>query len=198
VLGGHRPTGTHGNLLLDELAGARVVWAGDQPLAEAVGALGDDDGYVIPFGGTSAESIEGYAACGRELRSQVGDFDAVVVALGSGGTMAGLVKELGPARVVGVDTGALADPRATVAALAGVDPAALRIDGDQVGAGYGTVTDAVRAALALTARSEGIFLDPTYTGRAMASLIAGGHGSRLVFLHSGGLPSLFAADGVIA
>ncbi|MBQ0989585.1 hypothetical protein [Micromonospora sp. H61] len=74
-----------------------------------------------------------------------------------------------------------------------VEPDALRIDGTQVGAGYRTLTGAVRAALEVTARTEGVFLDPTYTGRAMAALLAGSfpHGDRVVFLHSGGLPGLF-------
>jgi len=181
-----------GNLVLDELAGAEKVWAGDRPLADVV-EESRGDAFVIPFGGSSATSIEGYATCGRELKAQLGDFDTVVTALGSGGTMAGLVKELGPERVVGVDTGAVPDPAATVAGLLGgaVAPGDLRIDRNQVGAGYAALTDAVRDALALTARTEGVFLDPTYTGRAMASLIAGGHGDRVVFLHSGGLPGLF-------
>jgi D-cysteine desulfhydrase len=181
-----------GNLVLDGLAGAQVIWAGDTPLADAVEEH-KGDAFVIPFGGSSPASIDGYATCGRELRAQIPGFDAVVVALGSGGTMAGLVKELGPERVVGVDTGAVPDPRATVAGLLGgaVAPGDLRIDREQVGAGYAALTDAVREALALVARTEGVFLDPTYTGRAMASLIAGGHGDRIVFLHSGGLPGLF-------
>lgn len=190
-----------GNLLLDDLAGAEIRWAGGTPLDEAVRG---EEGFVIPFGGSNAVSIEGYATCAREIKAQVEDFDVVVTALGSGGTMAGLVKELGPQRVVGVDTGAVPDPAKAVTDLLGTPadvpgppagllgtPAELRIDRNQVGAGYAALTDAVRDALALTARTEGVFLDPTYTGRAMASLIAGGHGDRVVFLHSGGLPGLF-------
>jgi D-cysteine desulfhydrase len=97
--------------------------------------------------------------------------------------------------VVGVSVGAVPDPRATVAGLlvGEVEPDALRIDGSQVGAGYRTFTDAARAALETTARDEGVFLDPTYTGRAMAALLAGSfpHGDRVIFLHTGGLPGLF-------
>jgi L-cysteate sulfo-lyase len=77
-----------------------------------------------------------------------------------------------------------------------VAPADLRIDRGQIGAGYAELTDSVREALALTARREGVFLDPTYTGRAMASVIAGGHGDRIVFLHTGGLPGLFGHPGL--
>jgi hypothetical protein len=95
-----------------------IVWAGETPLADAV-EQNRKDAFVIPFGGSSPASIEGYATCGRELKAQLGDFDAVVTAVGSGGTMAGLVKELGPERVIGVDTGAVPDPRATVAGLLG-------------------------------------------------------------------------------
>jgi hypothetical protein len=74
-----------------------------------------------------------------------------------------------------VDTGAVADGRERVAGMvAGLDttgstdPAALRWDGDQVGAGYGSLTEPVREALTLLARTEGIVLDPVYTGRAAA------------------------------
>ncbi|MEU4531299.1 pyridoxal-phosphate dependent enzyme [Micromonospora ureilytica] len=198
VLAGPPPESRRGNLLLDGLAGAEIVWAGDSPLAEVVAVEAERrSAYVIPFGGTSPTSIQGYVDCGRELRAQLPTVDGVevVAALGSGGTMAGLVRELGAQRVIGVDVGAVPDPRATVAGLlvGEVEPDALRIDGSQVGAGYRTLTDAVRAALEVTARTEGVFLDPTYTGRAMAALLAGSfpRGDRVVFLHSGGLPGLF-------
>jgi len=193
VLRGERPATARGNLILDELTGATVVWAGDAPLDEVAAA---QDGYVIPFGGTSAFAARGYADCARELLTQLPDLGTVVVALGSGGTMAGLVSVLGPERVYGVDTGALPDARATLAALLAemgspVDPAALRIDGSQVGPGYAALTDPVREALALAARTEGLFLDPTYTGRAFAALCAARPAGKVVFLHSGGLPGLF-------
>ncbi|MET8234281.1 pyridoxal-phosphate dependent enzyme [Micromonospora sp. NPDC005298] len=198
VLAGPPAAHRRGNLLLDELAGAEIVWCGDRPLAEVVAVEARRrSAYVIPFGGSSPASVQGYVDCGRELRAQVPDIDRaeVVVAVGSGGMMAGLVRELGAGRVVGVDTGAVADPRAAVTGLLDgeVEPGALRIDGSQVGAGYGTVSDSVRSALSVTAREEGVFLDPTYTGRAMAALLAGSfpHGDRVVFLHSGGLPGLF-------
>ncbi|MFI5491477.1 pyridoxal-phosphate dependent enzyme [Actinoplanes sp. NPDC051859] len=193
VLRGDPPATHRGNLLLDELSGAAIVWAGAAPLDEVAAA---QDGYVIPFGGTSPVSARGYQGCARELLAQLPDLSTVVVALGSGGTMAGLVAELGPHRVQGVDVGALPDPRATVAALltdmgTPADPAALQIDETQVGAGYATLTDSVRSALVLAARTEGLFLDPTYTGRALAGLRANPPDGKVVFLHTGGLPGLF-------
>lgn len=198
VLAGPPPPTPRGNLLLDALAGAQIVWAGDRPLAEVVAVEAERrSAYVIPFGGTCTESIQAYVDCARELRTQLPAIARaeVVVALGSGGSMAGLVRELGAQRVIGVDVGAVPDPRATVAGLlvGEVEPDALRIDGSQVGAGYRTLTDAVRAALEITAGTEGIFLDPTYTGRAMAALLAGSfpRGDRVVFVHTGGLPGLF-------
>jgi L-cysteate sulfo-lyase len=193
VLGGTEPAAARGNLILDSLAGARIVWAGDAPLAEVAAA---QQGFVIPFGGTSAFSALGYVDCGRELAAQLPDLSTVVVAVGSGGTMAGLVAALGPERVFGVDTGAVPDARATVAGLleamgAAVKPAALQIDGSHVGAGYAVLTRPVQEALTLAARTEGLFLDPTYTGRALAGLRASPPDGKVVFLHSGGLPGLF-------
>ena len=64
--------------------------------------------------------------------------------------------------------------------------------------GYGRLNDAVREAMALAARREGLLLDPVYTGRAMAGLIdhvRSGRiapGSRVLFVHTGGQPALFA------
>jgi D-cysteine desulfhydrase len=196
VLAGERPLTSRGNLLLDALAGAEIVWAGSAPPAEVVEAERAKRyrPYVVPFGGSSVASAQGYVDCAREIESQLPDVDQVVVAVGSGGTMAGLVRALGPERVLGIDTGAVPDVVKTVAELAGdVDPAALRIDRGQVGAGYAKLTEKVREALKLAARTEGLFLDPIYTGRALAGLIAGGlpRRGRTVFLHSGGLPGLF-------
>jgi L-cysteate sulfo-lyase len=206
VLAGRPAEPDRGNLLLDSLAGAEIVWAGRTPLdqcAEATAAELRGWGarpYVIPFGGSSAGSAQGYVDCAREIEKQLGEFDRIVVPVGSGGTMAGLVAALGPDRVIGVDVGAVADPASTVAALVNampdtaVEPGDLHIDRGQIGPGYGAFTERVREALKLAARTEGLFLDATYTGRALASLVAGSvpqHG-RTVFLHSGGLPGLFA------
>lgn len=212
VLAGTPEGSAHGNLALDALFGATVVWAGDVhgralgAAAATVAARLRADGAVpalIPFGGSSTLGARGYATCGDELLSELPDLDTVVVALGSGGTMAGLVHTLGPERVLGVHCGAVTDPADIVAAfvseLSGtaLPPDSLRLRLDQVGEGYGALTEPVVAALNRTARAEGVVLDPVYTGRAMAGLIAAvqdGHivrGRRTVFVHTGGLPGLF-------
>jgi L-cysteate sulfo-lyase len=211
-----------GNLLLDEIFGARIRWAGDADdlrLAavadETAAELASSGAHpaVIPFGGSNRDGALAYADAARELRDQLadelGDQGGLlaqltsVVAVGSGGTIAGLVAELGPAYVLGVHTGAVAAPGEAIAALASaitaesLDPQILRIRTDQVGAGYGRLTEATAAAIRLAARTEGLLLDPTYTGRAMAGLIAAagdgdlGRDTLVVFWHTGGLPGLF-------
>ena len=160
---------------------------------------------VVPFGGSSVVGARGYVAAGHELLAQLPDVRTVVVAVGSGGTMAGLVDALGADRVLGVDTGAVPDARERVldlvAGLAherGAAPASdLRLRDDEVGAGYATLTPAVRDALRGVARTEGVVLDPVYTGRAAAGLLAAvcdgavRPGTPTVLLHTGGLPGLF-------
>jgi 1-aminocyclopropane-1-carboxylate deaminase/D-cysteine desulfhydrase-like pyridoxal-dependent ACC family enzyme len=187
-----------GNVLLDGLYGARIVWSGDEPAesrAASVVAELETAGtrvHRVAFGGSDAHSVQGFVDAGHELTGQVGEVDHVVVALGSGGTMAGLVEALGPERVLGVHCGAVAEPHAVVAGFL-----ALRVDEGRVGSGYAHLTDEAREALVLVARTTGILLDPTYTARAAAGLAAAvregsiGPGDRVVLWHSGGVPGLF-------
>ncbi|WP_446038923.1 D-cysteine desulfhydrase family protein [Streptomyces sp. SID1121] len=220
VLKGSPPGAVGGNIALDGILGARIVWAGDvdqaglgavlDEVAEELRAQGAGPA-VIPFGGSSVLAARGYAEAGHELLAQAPDLATVVVAMGSGGTMAGLVHALGADRVLGVDVGAVTDPGQVVsdfvAGLAGPGASAahaLRLRRDQVGAGYAELTDAVTDALTVTARAEGVVLDPVYTGRAMAGLIAAvaegdvRPGQRTVFLHTGGLPGLFGHTAAMA
>lgn len=211
VLDGHAPREHRGNLLLDRLLGATVLWAGDRSTADVPDEAGQDGrhGRVhrIPFGGSSPASAEAYVTAGDELGSQVPDVRHVVVAVGSGGTMAGLVVALGAARVLGVDSGAVPDATGTVHDLvtamrpaADVRRSSLRVDRQQVGAGYEHLSATTRSAVELAARTEGLVLDPTYSGRAMAGLVAAvrsglvARGERTVFLHTGGLPGLFGHE----
>ncbi|WP_309068979.1 D-cysteine desulfhydrase family protein [Microbacterium sp.] len=212
VLGGARPAVAQGNLLLDGLFGARIEWAGDLPphgltafTTTVVDHLrrGGARPFVIPFGGSDSLGARGYCTCATEILEQVPDVRHVVTALSSGGTMAGLVAVLGVDRVLGVDVGALPDAAQAVAAYAAplirgdrIDPATLRVR-DQSGDGYKRYTPQARAALEMVARTEAVVLDPTYTARAMAGLIAAveegeiAPGRPVVFVHTGGVPGLF-------
>ena len=217
VLTSARPSVPTGNVLLDEVLRPDIVWAGardydgaDAAIEEACERLAAEGRrpYCIPVGGASTVGALGYVAGGLELRDQVPDLALVVTADGSGGTHAGLAAGLGDHRLVlGVDVGTrpdlaakVAEKAADAADLAGLpEPVgALQLDHDRFGAGYGAPTDECREALHLTATLEGLLLDPVYTGKAMAGLIAAARERRLppegsiVFLHTGGTPALFA------
>ena len=174
--------------------------------------------YIVPLGGSNATGALGYAACARELLVQAealcGGFDAIVLACSSGGSQAGLVaglEALGhPARVIGVEVdgnrdgvaAAVREVAAATAKLLGLDQGAILARIEVVAGygapGYGLPTPQMRRAVELAARREGLLLDPVYSGKAMAGLIgliAEGQfesGERVVFLHGGGAPALFA------
>ncbi|HEX8304303.1 MAG TPA: pyridoxal-phosphate dependent enzyme [Jatrophihabitans sp.] len=212
VLSGRHDGPRSGNVALEGLFGARVHWAGEAgfvELGEIATGITEQlraDGarpMLLPLGGSTAIGARGYLEAGRELLGQLPDLHTAVVALGSGGTMAGLVAALGPERVFGVDVGALADPAGVVAGLASavgsrvIAGSELRVILDQVGPGYVHVTDQSAAAMQLVGRTEGLVLDPIYTGRTMAALVAAVEdgtitaGVKTVFLHTGGMPGLF-------
>lgn len=224
VLGGAAPDVANGNLLLDHLLGARIHWAGAHRKGEDIPALCERlraDGlqpYAVPYGGSNAVGALGFVEAVRELRAQApagGGFSHVVFPSSSGGTHAGLLagaRHYGlECALVGIridkedDDAPFAD---TVAALAtevaqalGLDarfaPDALGLVEDYAGT-YGAVGAAEREAIELVARTEGILLDPVYTGRALAGLVDGIRGGRfapddrVLFWHTGGTPALFA------
>lgn len=216
VLAGDGPECATGNLALDGLFQADVRWAGDvagSALADEVAAVAEElqkrgeRPVIFPFGGSNALAARGYVACAVELEEQAPDSEHVVVAVGSGATMAGLVAGLGAGRVLGIDAGAVPDARARVAAIVeelsnlGLlrAPASftLRLDHDQIGPGYEQLTDQARRAIDDAGRCEGLVLDPVYTAKALAGLAAAVEreeirpGERTVFVHTGGLPGLF-------
>lgn len=225
VMAGPRPETSTGNVLLIEILGAGLTWTDlregmhydqiEAAIDEAADRL-EAEGrrtYRMPIGGATAVGALGYVRAAGELRDQAtaqfGAIDVVVTAAGSGGTHAGLAAGLGDLdRVLGVDVGARTDlddvvpeKAAEAAALAGLPAPAgtVRIDHGRVGGGYGAPTEECRRAVVLAARAEGLLLDPVYTGKAMAGLVAAraagdiGPATRTVFLHTGGLPALFAA-----
>lgn len=217
VLSSTPPSSPVGNVVLDLVLAPRIEWAGRldyAALEDAITAAAERlraEGrrpYAMPIGGASVIGEQGYVLAAEELRGQLPDIDLVVTAIGSGGTQAGLVAGFGDhARVLGVDVGARPDGAeavargaAAAAAFAGLpEPVGTpQVEGGQVGPGYAVPTVEGRAAVALAARTEALLLDPVYTGKAMAGLIAARRDGRIerhtrtVFLHTGGLPALFA------
>jgi len=216
-----------GNVLLDRLLGGRIrTVAADTDMnaemeieAEAVRAEGGKP-YIIPGGGSNAVGALGYVDCALELAAQANDeslvIDRIVTATGSAGTHAGLVAGLA---VSGADIPVLGigvrAPKAKqeenvfklaveTAGLLGhqerVSRGMVVADCDYVGAGYGLIDQAVVDALKLAARTEGLLLDPVYTGKAMKGLIAlarqgAFEGQTVVFLHTGGSQGLFGYHG---
>ncbi|MCA6297967.1 MAG: D-cysteine desulfhydrase [Phenylobacterium sp.] len=211
-----------GNVLLDRLLGGRLrrVPAGSdmnaalEAVADEVRARGGRP-YVIPGGGSNAVGALGYAECARELVAQADalglKIDRIVTATGSAGTHAGLVAGLA---VIGADIpvhgfGVRAPKdrqEANVHALAEATADLLgqgdRVrrdmtvaDCDYVGEGYGIADEGVFEALRLAARTEGLLLDPVYTGKAIKGLIDYARrgrwaGETVVFLHTGGAQGL--------
>jgi D-cysteine desulfhydrase family pyridoxal phosphate-dependent enzyme len=216
------PDELSGNLLVDKLLDTALHFIGPadyyalEAAIERVAAALARDGrrpYAIPVGGASVTGVGAYVDAAAELAAQAAalgvDIGTVVVADGSGGTHAGLLAGTDPStRVLGVDVGTRPDlddvvPRLACAAAERLGRAAppprAEIDHDRFGRGYGAVTDAAVAAIELAARHEGLVLDPVYTGKAMAGLVAAvreeriDRGRAVLFWHTGGSPALFAA-----
>ncbi len=214
-----------GNLLLDRLLDAEIhfVMPGDDADERIAGAMVDlrDRGerpYLIPVGGSNAIGAFGYVTATLELVAQLfqtGEAPSrLYYASGSRGTQAGLA--LGakmysaPYRLYGIAVSG-GDPEKTERAVEVANEAAemLRVptrltadelltDEGYIGEGYGIPTAACLEAIRLVAHNEGIFLDPVYSGKAMAGMIdhirRGEIAPRdtVVFLHTGGSPALFA------
>ena len=173
--------------------------------------------YIIPGGASNAMGALGYVACAQETMEQLFrerlDIHTMIVPSGSAGTHAGIVTGICGTNtqipVLGINVSRSKDVqealvyklvRAT-AELAGVQqeiPAsAVTCFGDYVGAGYSLPTDSMVEAVKLLARTEGILLDPVYSGKAMAGLVdlvrkgSFPMGSNVLFLHTGGSAALY-------
>ena len=191
VLRGHAPTVATGNLLLDHLLGARIVFAGEHPLEQAGETAEGHRPYLIPVGASDEIGAAGFVAALEELKGQLDELrlrvDRVVFASSSFGTQAGLcvgAKALGfEAQLAGIAIdstreelqASVAEIAARLSARIGVEtsvPAGEVVAYDAyVGGGYAVLGQPEREAIQLAARNEGILLDPVYTGRAMAGLI---------------------------
>jgi len=224
VLRGHAPAVWNGNLLLDHLLGAQVVFSGDRTrevvAAEVVSQMraAGSRPYLIPVGASNAVGAVGFVAALEELDAQAKAralrVDRVVFASSSFGTQAGLcvgakaVGFHGQLAAIAIDSrrdelqaGVAAIATATIRRLGwemAFGPAEVVAYDGYLGAGYAVMGEPEREAISLVARSEGILLDPVYTGRAMAGLIdlirtgAFGKDETIVFWHTGGAAALFA------
>jgi D-cysteine desulfhydrase len=172
----------------------------------------------VPFGGSNALGICGYVSGIAELYQQLQPdeikFDCIVLPSGSGGTQAGIIlgaRALGVnCRILGISVFEKAEQlRQQVAQLVAEGAALLGLDipcfGSDVeivdaylGDGYGVLGEMEKEAIKLAGCTEGLLVDPVYTGRALGGLVDMimksnfVKGQRILFWHTGGIPALFA------
>jgi 1-aminocyclopropane-1-carboxylate deaminase/D-cysteine desulfhydrase-like pyridoxal-dependent ACC family enzyme len=226
VANGAAPERPTANALLDRLLGAEVRYVPTREARavemEAVASAQRDAGrrpYVIPIGASTPLGAAAFVHAVTELLEQVAPPDVIVHSTSSGGTQAGLVAGCALAgirtRVIGVSADEPADVLATeirrilsgladlIGPIAGSPSRPLanldvEIDDKWVGGGYGVPTPQSREAIELLARTEAIFLDPTYTAKAMAGLVGRLRSGEfkdaetVLFWHTGGQVGLFA------
>jgi D-cysteine desulfhydrase len=221
VLTGEKPAGVTANLLLDHLFGATIIHVADRKdrdrILEQTRQGLEAEGrrpYLVPYGGSSPTGVMGYAFAVEELLQQGARPDWIIFGTSSGGTHAGLVlgqrifgyggKILGisidePEDWIKTQVSALAtSASARLGKQIEFGPADVLANADYCKAGYGVLTPAEREAVGLFARTEGLLLDPVYTGRAAAGLLdlirrrKFGKRESVLFWHTGGQPALFA------
>jgi len=213
-----------GNALLNRVLGATLCeeLPAGADIAAAVATLETQliqqgrTPYVIAGGGSSPLGAMGYVACAHEIGAQSSSLgirvDYIVHATGSGGTQAGLVAGLSQNkhtrvhgysvrfdanRMSGIVNG-IANQTANLMDMAAVPTDHIEVDDTHIGDGYGIATPEALDAIKLLGRMEGVLLDPVYTGKAMAGLIADIHAGKfsadqnIVFLHTGGAAVLSA------
>ena len=229
----NRPKRLTGNLMINQLLGAkmhfipfggggRMTLQASNRLARLVALVLVGRHYFIPVGGHNWLGCLGYVRAALELDEQVRALGLekahLVLAAGSGGTLAGLMAGLtlcgSDIQPLGIDVGKLwkAFP-VSIASLATEICTRLGephqftpkqvplIEETYVGGQYGVPSADGQSALKRLARTEGILLDPVYTAKAFAGMlveIAKGHlgqNDPVIFLHTGGLPALFAFPG---
>ncbi|MBM2851053.1 MAG: cuyA [Anaerolineales bacterium] len=227
VLRGDAPPDTTGNLLLDHLLGAQVIWSGKRSREEVMEEVADEEKaagrhpYPVPLGGSTPLGAAAYALAMVELKEQMEannlSFDRIIFASSSGGTQAGLVVGAGLTGFRGEVSGISVDEdletlRSTVARIAtetatllgqprAYSPQDISANTDYLGAGYAIMGKPEREAIELFAQTEGILVDPVYTGRAAAGMIdlirrgVIGKQETILFWHTGGTPALWAYAG---
>ncbi|MFC2165701.1 D-cysteine desulfhydrase family protein [Acidobacteriota bacterium] len=183
--------------------------------------------YIIPVGGSSTGGsmteplgaisyTKAFLEIRRDLNRRKIKVDYIILASGSGGTQAGLVvgaKALGSSiKILGISLSREKKPmQENIAAIANetakvlglditISPEEILVADEYIFEGYGILTKEISRAMEKVARSEGILLDPVYTGKAMAGLIDLANrnffdkNESVVFLHTGGTPALFVYE----
>ena len=220
VLTGDKPPKPSGNNFLDLFLGAQIVWAGgaDRDLVlQQTYEQTQNEGrkpYLIPYGGSNPIGAMGYVYALKEMLEQVDDLDWIIFPSSSGGTHAGLAlggrmfnfkgKILGisidnPAFELSEKVARLAEETAQGLGIEqSFKPQDILVNDDYLGGGYGVMGEPEVEALTMFARSEGMLLDPVYTGRAAAGLIdlirreVITADQKVLFWHTGGSPAIFA------
>jgi L-cysteate sulfo-lyase len=215
----------NGNLILDHILGANII---DLPRSSDAHSIAQERAqklrtsgktpYIIPTGGSNEIGCLGYLNCFYELLVQVKnmdlDIDSIVVPNASSGTHAGLlagaITSGSSIKIKGYNV--MAEPETTIQATLNRTKEVLNLLGPSTddivnridinhnyrGEAYGIPTSEMLEALTTLARSEGIILDPVYSGKAFAGLLGDikkgiiEPGTNVVFVATGGSPALFA------
>lgn len=221
----YNPEASGNNFLFHVLGVEKVsVVAGGSNMLEAMQKVANElaaegrKGYIVPGGGSNPIGTLGYVACAQEISEQMFEkginFDHLVCASGSGGTHSGLlvgfqgnnmnipVTGISVNRSTKAQENLIFDLANKTAEKIGLKIAisreAVKVVDEYVGPGYSLPTETMVEAVQLLARTEGILLDPVYTGKTMAGLIGlirQGQlkkGENVVFVHTGGSPALYA------
>ncbi len=241
ILAGSPPEEVNGNLLLDRLLGATLTFmpvpSGGLTPAGVAGAFAKTEEtlrsrgrkpFLIAAGGSMPLGLLGYRTAFDEMMSQAREtglgVTRLVVAVGTGGTLAGLV--LGnilagrPLRITGISVAPppglaaavcippveqlVAEGAALLGREAPVREGDVSVLYDYAGPAYAVPTTEGIEAIRSLAHTEGIFLEPVYTAKAMAGLIglcrSGGiaRDEKVIFLHTGGTPALFSYSKALA
>ena len=227
LLGGDPPEQVTGNLLLSKMMGAHIHYTGDRRKGEDLDVLADRlkkegrNPYVVPYGGSNLTGAMGYVEAAGELKDQLDardlHIDLVFFASSSGGMQAGLLlgmamhgldTQLMPIRIDKAEMqgmtlreivqAVVSEGNTSLNLPVAVDPGSIyAIDGYEE-AGYGVLTNDEKDAILTLASTEGILLDPVYTGRAFHGMLD--HlknqrikpGSNVLFWHTGGIPANFS------
>jgi len=226
LLGGDNPDNYNGNLLLSSLLGATIHFAGQNRKGEDIELLKNklnkqnNKCYIIPYGGSNITGALGYVNAVKELKQQLTkmhlNIDYIFFASSSGGTQAGITlglemfnlkTKLIPIQIDKDETyGKTLEQTVLNLVNEGVALFKMKkefqindiyVNKDYNKADYGVLTENEKFAIDTLAETEGILLDPVYTGRAFYGML---HilknkkikqNSNILFWHTGGLPALF-------